>query len=294
MRHGYVRVPGAEVHYLEAGQGPPLVLLHGLAGSWRWWEPVLEPLTRHHRVLAFDLPGFGETRAEQWFSLKSAGQFVCRVMGELGIERADLVGHSLGGRICMDVAAHCPDRVGRLVLVSTVGVSWGKPYPMVGWDLLREGWVNAPKYPDLVREDARRVRFLELCLATYEMLADDFREAMARIEAPTLIVWGDRDVLTPPDHAEVFTTHIASADLALIEGAGHTPMWDAPEEFAEVVLGFLRGDLATLPRSPSEGRPGVAAVGAWGGEAGVVEGALETAEEGLELVGQQERLERIA
>lgn len=322
MRHGFVQVPGAEVHYREAGEGPPLVLLHGLAASWRWWRPVLDVLTRHHRVLAFDLPGFGETRAERRFSLKSAGTFVCQVMGALGLERVDLVGHSLGGRIAMDVAAHCPERVERLVLVSAVGLSWRKPYPMVGLDLLLEGWLNAPRYPDLVREDARRVGFLELCLATYEVLADDFRAAMARIQAPTLVVWGDRDILTPPRHAEILAGEIPSAALAFIRGAGHTPWWDAPEEFSELVLDFLaRDQLAAresrrvgadacshaplvaalgaatdlpLSHARSERRPGVAAVGAGRGEFGAVEGAVEAAEECLEFVRQQERLERIA
>src|SRR5439155_15607570 len=111
VQHGFVSVPGAKVHYLEAGQGPPLLLVHGLAASWRWWNPVLPALTRRHHVFAFDLPGFGQTRASKWFSLKSAGAFVCQLMEALGIERADLVGHSMGGRICMDVAAHCPERV---------------------------------------------------------------------------------------------------------------------------------------------------------------------------------------
>lgn len=139
----------------------------------------------------------------------------------------------------MDVAARCPERVGKLVLVSTVGLSWGKPYPMVGLDLLLEGWINTPRYPELVREDAKRVRFLDLCWATYEMLADDFREEMAGIRAPTLVVWGDRDIVTPPRHAETMVQQIPEAELAIIEDAAHTPMWDAPERFGELVLGFL-------------------------------------------------------
>jgi pimeloyl-ACP methyl ester carboxylesterase len=153
----------------------------------------------------------------------------------------------------MDVAARCPERVGKLVLVSTVGLSWGKPYPMIGLDLLLEGWLNAPRYPELVREDAKRVRFLDLCWATYEMLSDDFRAEMGRIEAPSLVVWGDRDIVTPPRHAETLVRHIPRAELAVIEGAAHTPMWDAPERFSELVLGFL-GDRAARPVQRRESR----------------------------------------
>jgi pimeloyl-ACP methyl ester carboxylesterase len=239
VQHGYVQVPGAEVHYLEAGQGPPLVLVHGLAASWRWWTPVLDALTTHHRVLAFDLPGFGQTRSGQWFSLKSAGEFVCQVMAALGLEQADLVGHSMGGRICMDVAAHCPQRVRRLVLVSAVGLPFGKSYPEVWFDLMRESRATPPEYLELVREDARRVRFLELALATYQVLSDDFRANLARILVPTLVVWGSRDVLTPPEFGRVLAAEIPEAQLTILEHAGHNPMWDHPHRFSQLVLDFL-------------------------------------------------------
>jgi pimeloyl-ACP methyl ester carboxylesterase len=240
-RHGFVRVPGADVHYMEAGEGPPLLLVHGLAASWRWWTPVLDALTRRHHVYAVDLPGFGLTRANWWFSLKSAGRFICEVMEALELERADLIGHSMGGRICMDVAAHCPERVRRLTLVSAVGIPWAKSYPEVGWDLLRESRATPREYLELVREDARRVRFFELALATYQVLADDFRDKLAQIQAPTLVVWGGRDILTPPEFGRVLAAEIPRAELALIEAAGHNPMWDDPGAFSDLVLSFLAG-----------------------------------------------------
>lgn len=239
MRHGFVRLPGAEVHYLEAGSGPPLLLVHGLAASWRWWQPVLPALTRRHRVIAIDLPGFGSSRAEQRLSLKTAGRFLCQVMEALGLERVDLIGHSMGGRICMDVAANCPSLVRRLVLVSAVGIPWQRPYPAIGWRLLRESLHTRPEYQQLVREDVRRVGLLRLVLTTYEVLADDFRAHLARISAPTLVIWGGRDVLTPPALGRALAAQIPGARLALIEDAGHNPMWDAPARFARLALTFL-------------------------------------------------------
>jgi pimeloyl-ACP methyl ester carboxylesterase len=258
VRQGFVRVPEAEVHYVEAGEGPPVVLVHGLAGSWRWWGPILETLTREHRVLAFDLPGFGLSRGSKLFSLKSAGEQVCQIMGALGLEQADLIGHSMGARICMDVAARCPERVRKLVVVSAVGQPWGKPRVMVGWDLLREGWVNAPKYPELIKEDTSRVKWLELCLTTYELLSDDFSDRLGQITAPTKIIWGGRDVLTPPALGEQLAALIPRAELTVFEEAGHTPMWDAPGEFCRVVGGFL-GVRGTGVRSRGAGREGVGA-----------------------------------
>ena len=239
MRHGFIDLPEARVHYLEAGQGPPLVLVHGLAASWRWWRPVLAPLTRRHRVFAFDLPGFGQSRASRRLSLNSAGETLCRLMEAVGLERASLVGHSMGGRVCMDVAANCPERVDRLVLVATVGLPFGRSYARVGLDLLREGRATDPAYQQIVREDARQVGWLELALTTFEVLSDDFRRHLASIAAPTLVVWGERDVLTPPESGRLLADEIPQARLALLPDAGHNPMWDQPDRFSRLLLDFL-------------------------------------------------------
>jgi pimeloyl-ACP methyl ester carboxylesterase len=242
-----------------AGEGPPLVLVHGLGASWRWWQPVLESLARQRRVFAFDLPGFGETRAKRWFSLKSAGEFVCQAMGALGLERADLVGHSMGGRICMDVAVSCPERVRRLVLVSTVGVPFGKTYPEVGLDLMRENRATPPEYLDLVMEDVRRVRPFELAWATLQVLMDDFRDRLSRIRSRTLVVWGERDLLTPLRLGRDLAAAIPGAKLAVFDQSGHNPMWDDPERFCQVTLGFLGSGSGAAERDGARvSAPGIA------------------------------------
>jgi pimeloyl-ACP methyl ester carboxylesterase len=227
------------VHYLEAGQGPPLVLVHGLAGSWRWWSPILDALTERHQVFAFDLPGHGQSRAERRLTLDSAGQLVCQLLTALGLERASLVGHSLGGRICMDVAANCPERVERLVLISAVGQPFGRSHLQVGLDLLREGLATAPDYQQIAREDACQVDWLSLALTTFEVLVDDFRDHLTRIVAPTLVLWGERDLITPVDAGRDLAQEIPDARFASLPEAGHNPMWDQPDQLSRLVLDFL-------------------------------------------------------
>jgi pimeloyl-ACP methyl ester carboxylesterase len=239
LRHGTLHLPEAEVHYLEAGRGSPLVLVHGLAASWRWWTPILDALTERHHVFAFDLPGHGRSRADRRLSLHSAGQVVCQLLSALGLERASLVGHSMGGRICMDVAASYPERVDRLVLVSTVGQPFGRSHLQVGLDLLREGLATAPDYQQIAREDAWRVDWLELALTTYEVLSDDFRDRLARIAAPTLLVWGERDLITPVEAGRELAQAIPNAHFAPLPEAGHNPMWDRPGDWSRLVLDFL-------------------------------------------------------
>jgi pimeloyl-ACP methyl ester carboxylesterase len=116
---------------------------------------------------------------------------------------------------------------------------------------VRETRNTRPEYLELVRQDARRVRFLELALATYQVLTDDIRARLRSIRAPTLVVWGGRDVLTPPHLGRQLAAEIPGAELQVIESAGHNPMWDEPERFCELVGDFLNAGSA----GPDERRP---------------------------------------
>jgi pimeloyl-ACP methyl ester carboxylesterase len=98
---------------------------------------------------------------------------------------------------------------------------------------------------------------LKLALATYQVLSDDFRHQLASIQAPTLAIWGSRDILTPPALGQVLASQIPQAKLAVMQGAGHNPMWDDPPGFARLVLGFLAaGDQTQSAQStdPQVGR----------------------------------------
>src|SRR5918911_1871918 len=114
-------IGGARVRYHVAGSGPATVLVHGLAGSWRWWEPVVAPLASSLRIYLVDLPGFGSARG-QAFVLGDAPSYLRALIGEIGLERPHLVGHSLGGAVCARVAALWPQSVDRLVLAAPAGL----------------------------------------------------------------------------------------------------------------------------------------------------------------------------
>src|SRR6266480_6057954 len=114
---------GSRVNYVEMGEGPPVVLVHGLSGCWQNWLENIPQLARRHRVLALDLAGFGESELpHEEISIPGYGRFIDAFLGELGIERASLVGNSMGGFIAAETAIAHPSRVERLVLVSAAGL----------------------------------------------------------------------------------------------------------------------------------------------------------------------------
>jgi pimeloyl-ACP methyl ester carboxylesterase len=124
-RRTYAR-RGLPVVSEDLGAGPPLILLHGLAGSARWWSRNLPSLSRFFRVIAIDLPGFGASHRGHWLDLDEVADQLVATMGQLGIDRASVIGHSMGGLIAGGLAADHPERVDRLILVDAAFLSLGR------------------------------------------------------------------------------------------------------------------------------------------------------------------------
>jgi pimeloyl-ACP methyl ester carboxylesterase len=232
------RVAGVAVRYGVAGSGPPAVLVHGLGGSWRWWLPVVEQLAEQHRVHLLDLPGFGTQRSRR-FVLADAPSYVRAFLTETGIERAHLMGHSLGGAVCARVAALWPETVERLVLVAPAGllerrrpVQYALPIALA----LRHA---RPRFLRVLATDSLRAGALTLYRAGRELLGDDaLRDELGAIEAPTLLVWGERDPIVPVALARAYEQAIPDARVVAIPGAAHVPMAERAEDFARAVLEF--------------------------------------------------------
>lgn len=206
---------------------PPLILVHGLSGSGRWWRPVRARLGEGRDVHILDLPSIHPRDAPRW------------LVGRLdrdGIERAHLVGHSLGGMICARAAASAPDRIARLVLIAPAGVPTGRHLVGHAGPLARS-LAQVPEYGPRIALDALRAGPALLRAALYAV-SHDLRAELAQVEAPTLLVWGERDHLMPPRLADEWQHALRDARVVLVP-AGHVPMWDAPAELAAAVLDFL-------------------------------------------------------
>ena len=212
---------------------PPLVLVHGLSGSSRWWDPVLPHLRERLSLHVVDLPPFRRS-----FLPPDAASWLGRRLDEDGLERFDLFGHSLGGLVAAQLAARRPELVRKLVLVAPVGIPFGRPF--VGHAVpLARALVDARRQVGILLHGAARARPTSLFRGGRYATSADVRDELGAIRAPTLLVWGARDGLVPAWLAAEWARRIGACTTVLLDGAGHVPMWDAPEALADTVVAFL-------------------------------------------------------
>jgi pimeloyl-ACP methyl ester carboxylesterase len=232
-------IGGVTVRYRVAGSGQPAVLVHGLGGSWRWWEPVVEPLAERMRIYLVDLPGFGSARGRP-FVLGDAHAHIRALVEQIGLERVNLIGHSLGGVVCARVAASWPDLVESLVLVAPAGLldrQRPSQYALPMAAALRHA---RPRFLRVAAGDSLRAGPLKVYRAGRQLLCDDtLGGELTSIRAPTLLLWGERDPIVLPRLAAEYQRAITSAELVILAAAGHVPMSDQPDDFAAAVLDFL-------------------------------------------------------
>ena len=241
MKTEQTRAGPARIYYEEAGAGPPVILVHGLAGSSRWWRRNIEALARHYHVYVIDLIGFGRSQGRHSFVLNEAAESLRAWMDRLGLEEASVIGHSMGGVIAIDLAAQFPERVRRLVLVDAAAFSFFERallHNAVG--LAKTLWYLPFGFLPLLFTDAFRAGPWTLWKAGRELLTTDIRTLLARMAVPALIVWGERDRVVPIEIGKRLHEELPGAELVVLEEAGHNPMWDRPEAFNRTVLSFLQ------------------------------------------------------
>jgi pimeloyl-ACP methyl ester carboxylesterase len=227
-----LELDGRRVRYRLLGDGPPVVLLHGLSGSWRWWSPVCESLAARRRVYLVDLPP-----ARRRLGAAELAAWAGRWLASVGLENVDLVGHSLGGLVAAEVAAREPERVRRLVLVAPAGIPCGLGLATRSFRLLETLYDVRGRLPTVVR-DAVRAGPLGLLRGVVFVSYRDLRAELAAVRAPSLLVWGERDRLMPVAIAKEWQQALPASRLVLLE-CGHVPAWEAPNELAACLLAFL-------------------------------------------------------
>lgn len=265
-----VEVAGVRLHVRDEGpkDAPAVILLHGFASSLHTWDGWARGLSEGYRVIRLDLPGFGLTGADPTgdYTDGRTDAVLLALMDRLGVQRASLAGNSMGGRIAWGFAARHPDRVEKLVLISpdgfaSPGLEYGKaPSVPVLAHLMRyvlpTFLVRAslkPAYGDpalLTEARVRRYRDMLLAPGVRKAILDRFGQMvleppeplLARIEAPTLLVWGLKDGMIPVRNAADYQRHLRESRLVTFPELGHVPQEEAPERSLAPVLAFLGED----------------------------------------------------
>jgi len=230
------KIGDATIYSEVLGQGQPLILIHGLGGSSRWWARNVAALSRWNQLHIIDLVGCGKSQGT--FVLSEAANILAEWMERCDLAKASLVGHSMGGYIAADLAAKNPGLVDKLVLVdaalSIQGVK-ASPAEMAG---IRRAPIPMSMLTTAV-SDVLRAGIPTVAKAAYEMVTTDMGDRLADIRARTLVIWGEQDTAVPLKMAHALTRRLPNATLAVVKGAGHAPMWEQPIAFNRVVSEFL-------------------------------------------------------
>lgn len=283
----FLHVAGQRVfhHRRSRSGGRPLVLLHGYGLSHWAWRHVIPRLADEHDVIAIDLLGFGESDRppvhEFRYDAAAQTEAVLGVLDALGIERAHLMGHSMGAAIALHTAARRPERVDRLIAVGSIAYPFRVPLetraallPYVGTFIMKTFYTKGlltrylrkqvyqdPRFVtedwvDYIWERMNRPGGFEAAHAALRFIthASAVARCVRAVRAPTLIVWGERDRVLPLAHGQRLVGEVAGAELAVIPSCGHSPAEEKPDELLAAVLPFLH------PAAARASRAGIAAV----------------------------------
>jgi pimeloyl-ACP methyl ester carboxylesterase len=226
-----LKVGDHQVHYLKAGDGPPVVLLHGGASDSRDWRGVMAALSPYYSLYAPDMVGYGLTdRRADGYYFSDFVDLAVEFVDVLGLDSPVMVGHSLGGRVCLEVAFRQPDRVAKLVLVNTLGFGrlsrFGMVLSAIAWRWRRIRGHQQP-FPKFLMRDGEDYHWI--CL-----------HQLPAIEAPTLMVWTRHDLYCSLAGAKRAEELLPRSQLEVLPGCGHAPHVERNDEFNRLFLDFLK------------------------------------------------------
>jgi pimeloyl-ACP methyl ester carboxylesterase len=243
---------GRTVRYYDDGAGPVVLLIHGAGATARLWHRQSGPLSRRFRVIAPDLPGFGGTeRSPGIGSVRGFGRFIADFLDALGIARASVVGSSMGGWAACWFAHDHPEKISRLVLISPAGLYLKQDPPMPITEVIGEiekiySGVGFSAFVGVKPMDEMQ-RGVETIQDMYRAggFTPDLAGRLGELKAPTLIIWGKEDNVIPVSYAREWGKEMPGSKVLVLDGAGHLPFVERPDEVNHILNDFLEPDIQT-------------------------------------------------
>lgn len=270
MQERSITVDGLELRLAEAGEGEPVLFVHGLGGAWTSWRLNLEDLASENRVLAPTLPGFGRSaKPPRSYEPAFFVDVLVELLDELGLASAHVVGTSMGGQASLELALRHPESVRRVLTVAPAGVPPGdfegtealatyrgitgaetEDEVVAVWKAIQPDGVEVP---EPAREPDEVLAYVESPGAERAFASALRESARARrlgplldeVEAPLLVAWGTRDPMIPWDVVRPVLEETAHPLLAVFDGCGHSPHTERPGTFGTLARAFLDDELAT-------------------------------------------------
>ncbi len=265
-----VTEPGI-IHYETYGRGRPVVLLHGWLGSWALWRDTIEVLGRDYRTYALDFFGFGESEAVQRptsparrldaFTVPTYVTMVQQFMEQMGIQRAPLIGHSMGGTVALSTAIRCPERVVKVCVIGSpingeslallLKLSGNPRLASVFWLfggrgllLFLRGYAylmakNGRLMSRMIAEDVSKISTESFFQSIATLRRTDLRPLLHQVRVPTLGMYGKRDIIVRPTECETLRAGVPHAQIAWFHDAGHFIMLDSPRHFLDTLHAWL-------------------------------------------------------
>ncbi len=237
----WVHAGGQKVYYEQAGNGEPMLLLHGWGTSSESFRPLFMRLARQCEVRAIDFPGFGQTeKPEAVWGTEEYAELVKTILDAWGLKKIDIIGHSFGARVALRLAHRHPEYVNTLVLTGAAGIRIQTPVPLFRKLLVKAGKLfgnlGAPGQmlkeaiykkigsADYLAAGAMRPIFVKV-------VNEDMRDILPAVTRPVHLIWGENDRDTTLEAAKIMHAGLKYSTLDVIPGAGHYPFLDKPEEF---------------------------------------------------------------
>jgi pimeloyl-ACP methyl ester carboxylesterase len=273
----WLKVRGRRANVIEIGDGPPLLLVHGISGCWQNWLENIPHFARTHRVIATDLPGFGASEMpREDISISGYARFLEEVCDQLSIDAAAVVGNSMGGYIAAELAIASPQRVERLTLVSAAGITaehLHRDSIMAGTRIVaaiatraaarHESFARRPglrrlalqfvvRHPDRLSaamahelmQGSGKPGFIP---AMEAIIAHRISERLPEIACPTFVLWGEDDRVIPVRDAKRFAKLIPDSRVLVLPDTGHVAMIERPQRFNMLLEEFLAEEPAAAP-----------------------------------------------
>jgi pimeloyl-ACP methyl ester carboxylesterase len=245
FQEGFVEADGFRIRYIEAGDGEPLITLHG--GGGLHMSPAYPMLARNHRVIAFEVPGFGGSPANaRSQSMQELATTMAQAVANLGIENFALMGNSFGGKLATWLAVQFPEKVNALILIGPAAIRPEGPGRPQSQDQTPEQRLarlyahperrppSPPPDPEVVAKQMSLVRRV-----MGPAREEELEERMRQLDVPVLVLFGTEDRMIPPEMGRIYCETLPRCNLILVYDAGHEADTDRPEAVVSVVEDFL-------------------------------------------------------